>query len=123
MVQIPRMRHGSKQTIETLINEEAYLFAKFLRCERETWVPRIVSLQGNMATISTNLGTLTGTVTSINSTVATIQTSLGTLEVTDQGVKSSSDTTGNYSLAASALSIISIIILLAVAIQVFRKHK
>ena len=76
-----------------------------------------------MATINTNLGTLTGTVTSINSTVATIQTSLGTLEVTDQGVKSSSDTTGNYTLAALALSIISIIILLAVAIQVFRKPK
>jgi len=84
---------------------------------------QIVSLQGNVATISTNLGMLTGTVTSVNSTVATIQTSLGTLEVSDQGVKSSSDTTGNYALAALALSIISIIILLAVAIQVFRKPK
>jgi len=43
-VQIPRIRHGNNQTIDTLINEEAYLFAKFLRHERETWVPRIVSL-------------------------------------------------------------------------------
>jgi CRISPR/Cas system-associated endonuclease Cas1 len=43
-VEIPRIRHGSKQTIDTLINEEAYLFAKFLRHERETWIPRIVSL-------------------------------------------------------------------------------
>jgi len=39
-VQVPRIRHGSEQTIDTLINEEAYLFAKFLRHERETWVPR-----------------------------------------------------------------------------------
>ena len=84
---------------------------------------QIVSLQGNVATISTNLGTLNGTVTSVNNGVATIQTSLGTLEVSDQGVKNSSDTTGNYALAALALSIISIIILLAVAIQVFRKPK
>jgi hypothetical protein len=42
-VQIPRIRHGSEQTIDTLINEEAYLFAKFLRHERETWVPRMAS--------------------------------------------------------------------------------
>jgi hypothetical protein len=35
---------GDKQEIETLISEEAYLFAKFLRHERETWIPRIVSL-------------------------------------------------------------------------------
>jgi hypothetical protein len=84
---------------------------------------QIVSLQGNVATISTNLGTLNGTVTSVDNGVATIQTSLGTLAVSDQGVKSSSDTTENYALAALALSIISIIILLAVAIQVFRKPK
>jgi hypothetical protein len=44
MVEVPRIRHGSEQSIDTLINEEAYLFAKFLRHERETWVPRIVSL-------------------------------------------------------------------------------
>ncbi|MCJ7633555.1 CRISPR-associated endonuclease Cas1 [Candidatus Bathyarchaeota archaeon] len=43
-VQVPRIRYGSEQTIDTLINEEAYLFAKFLRHERETWVPRIASL-------------------------------------------------------------------------------
>jgi CRISPR/Cas system-associated endonuclease Cas1 len=43
-VEIPRMRHGSKQTLNTLINEEAYLFAKFLRHEQETWFPRIPSL-------------------------------------------------------------------------------
>jgi CRISPR-associated protein Cas1 len=44
VVEVPRIRHGSKQTIDTLINEEAYLFAKFLRHERETWIPRIASL-------------------------------------------------------------------------------
>jgi CRISPR/Cas system-associated endonuclease Cas1 len=43
-VRVPRIRHGSEQTIDTLIEEEAYLFAKFLRHERETWVPRIASL-------------------------------------------------------------------------------
>ena len=39
--EIPRIRIGKKQTIETLINEEALLLAKFLRDERETWTPRI----------------------------------------------------------------------------------
>ena len=43
-VEVSRIRYGNKQTIDTLINEEAYLFAKFLRHERETWVPRIASL-------------------------------------------------------------------------------
>jgi len=40
-VDIPRIRIGNRQTIGTLINEEAYLFAKFLRNERKTWTPRI----------------------------------------------------------------------------------
>jgi CRISPR-associated protein Cas1 len=40
-IQIPRIRHGSKQQIETLINEEALLLAKYLRNEIETWKPRI----------------------------------------------------------------------------------
>lgn len=35
-VNVPRIRHGSRQTLDTLIDEEAYLFAKFLRHERET---------------------------------------------------------------------------------------
>jgi len=43
-VEIPRIKHGNRQTIETLINEEALLFAKFLRHERETWTPRITIL-------------------------------------------------------------------------------
>jgi hypothetical protein len=40
-VEIPRIKIGKRQTLETLINEEALLFAKYLRDERETWVPRI----------------------------------------------------------------------------------
>jgi hypothetical protein len=40
-VDVPRIKVGKKQTIETLINEEALLFAKVLRGERETWIPRI----------------------------------------------------------------------------------
>jgi len=41
-VKVPRIRHGSHQTIETLINEEALLLAKYLRDERRTWIPRIL---------------------------------------------------------------------------------
>ena len=40
-VEVPRIRHGFKQTLETLINEEALLLAKYLRDERKTWIPRI----------------------------------------------------------------------------------
>jgi hypothetical protein len=39
-IEIPRIRVGKKQTIETLINEEALLFAKFLRKEQKVWLPR-----------------------------------------------------------------------------------
>jgi hypothetical protein len=35
-VEVPRIRVGSKQTLESLINEEALLLAKYLRNERET---------------------------------------------------------------------------------------
>lgn len=31
---------GKKQTVETLINEEALLLAKFLRKERKEWISR-----------------------------------------------------------------------------------
>jgi hypothetical protein len=39
------MHAGKRQTIETLINEEALLLAKFLRDEKETWTPRISILK------------------------------------------------------------------------------
>ncbi len=44
-VEIPRVKVGSRQEIETLINEEAFLFAKYLRRERPAWVPRIAELK------------------------------------------------------------------------------
>jgi hypothetical protein len=44
-VEIPRMRIGKRQTSETLISEEAYLFARYLRNEIGEWNPRIVTIQ------------------------------------------------------------------------------
>ena len=41
VVDIPRIRHGKGQTVETMINEEAFLFAKYLRDECEAWSPRL----------------------------------------------------------------------------------
>ena len=43
-VKIPRYRMGKKQELETLISEEAMLFAKYLRDEKPTWQPRVVTL-------------------------------------------------------------------------------
>ena len=40
-VEIPRIKIGKKQTFETLINEEAYLLAKYLRKENNKWKARI----------------------------------------------------------------------------------
>lgn len=41
IVEIPRVKHGNRQTVETLINEEAMLFAQYLRNERHDWAPRL----------------------------------------------------------------------------------
>jgi hypothetical protein len=43
-VSIPRIRMGKKQEIETLINEEALLFARYLRNEGKGWKPRMPQL-------------------------------------------------------------------------------
>ena len=43
-VEIPRVKHGNRQTVETLINEEALLFAQYLRNEKQAWIPRTASL-------------------------------------------------------------------------------
>ena len=43
-VEIPRIRYGTSQEIETLMNEEALLLAKYLRSESQSWIPRIASL-------------------------------------------------------------------------------
>jgi CRISPR-associated protein Cas1 len=40
-IEVSRIRVGKKQKIETLITEEALLFAKFLRNEKKEWIPRI----------------------------------------------------------------------------------
>lgn len=42
-VSIPRIKMGKRQEVETLISEEAFLFARYLRGERPTWRPRIVA--------------------------------------------------------------------------------
>ena len=42
-IKVPRIRRGQRQELETLINEEALLFAQYLRNERQTWSPRTVS--------------------------------------------------------------------------------
>ena len=43
-VEIPRIRVGKRQTIETLINEEGLLFSKYLREERKDWIPRLPTI-------------------------------------------------------------------------------
>jgi hypothetical protein len=43
--EIPRIKVGERQKIETLINEEAFLFAKYLRGEKTHWNPRITELR------------------------------------------------------------------------------
>jgi CRISPR/Cas system-associated endonuclease Cas1 len=40
-VEIPRIRNGKKQEVETLIREEALLLAMYLRNEKQTWIPRL----------------------------------------------------------------------------------
>jgi CRISPR/Cas system-associated endonuclease Cas1 len=44
-VNVPRIRHGDKQEVETLISEEALLFGMYLRGERPSWVPRVADLK------------------------------------------------------------------------------
>ena len=44
-VDVPRIKVGNKQEIETLISEEALLFAKYLREEIPAWNPRIAELR------------------------------------------------------------------------------
>lgn len=36
-VEIPRIKVSERETIKTLINEEALLLAKFIRNEKENW--------------------------------------------------------------------------------------
>jgi CRISPR-associated protein Cas1 len=43
-VEFPSMRRGQRQELETLINEEALLFAQYLRNEKSEWLPRIAEV-------------------------------------------------------------------------------
>ena len=43
-IAVPRVKHGNRQTVDTLISEEAFLLAKFLRNEQKEWIPRITNL-------------------------------------------------------------------------------
>jgi CRISPR/Cas system-associated endonuclease Cas1 len=43
-VEIARIRHGSRQSLDTLINGEALLLGMHLRNERKDWIPRIAGL-------------------------------------------------------------------------------
>ena len=45
IIEVSRMRVGERQEIETLINEEAFLFAKYLRGEKTHWETRIAELK------------------------------------------------------------------------------
>jgi hypothetical protein len=44
IVDVERIKVGKRQTIDTLISEEALLFAKYLRNERKEWIPRTPAL-------------------------------------------------------------------------------
>jgi len=41
IIELPLIRYGKRQRIETLINEEALLLAKFIRKGSEAWIPRM----------------------------------------------------------------------------------
>jgi hypothetical protein len=41
MVNIERIKVGNRQTIDTLISEEALLFSRYLRGEKKEWVHRV----------------------------------------------------------------------------------
>jgi CRISPR-associated protein Cas1 len=45
IVRVPRMNRGKSQEVESLINEEALLLAKYLRGEKAHWNPRIVEIR------------------------------------------------------------------------------
>lgn len=44
MINVPRIKFGKKQSIESLIEEESYLFARYLRNEASHWAPRSLIL-------------------------------------------------------------------------------
>ena len=51
----PRVVHIDHESFETLINEEALLFAKFLRNERKIWSPRMFEMDSKSGHTSRNV--------------------------------------------------------------------
>jgi CRISPR-associated endonuclease Cas1 len=45
VVNVPRIKMGKRQEIESLINEEAFLLARYLIGEKPQWTPRIAELR------------------------------------------------------------------------------
>ena len=43
-VEVKRIRNGEHQMLETIINEEPLLFAKYLGGETKSWAPRVTYL-------------------------------------------------------------------------------
>jgi CRISP-associated protein Cas1 len=41
-VNIPRIRHGFRQTLDTLVSEETKLLSKYIESEKNEWIPRLV---------------------------------------------------------------------------------
>jgi hypothetical protein len=48
IIKVPRKRVGKRQIYKTLINEEAMVFAKHLRDEKQKWIPRIVNVRARL---------------------------------------------------------------------------
>ena len=46
-VEVPKIKIGKKQAIETLIKEEALLLAKFLSDKQVQWILRVASIKNN----------------------------------------------------------------------------
>ncbi len=42
VVDVPRVKHGDRQSINSLINEEVKLLGKYFRDEITKWTPRVV---------------------------------------------------------------------------------
>jgi len=80
---------------------------------------KVTSLSGDVATVSTTLGTLEGTVTSIDGKVATIDTDVGTLQADISDVSSKVDTTPAW--IAVVLSLIAAIAAIFAVITIRQK--
>jgi len=71
--------------------------------------------------ISNKLGSFDTKISGIQGDEATVKTNLGTLTASTKDVKTATDSATNYSLGALGLSAINLVILLAVAVRGFRR--